>query len=288
MEVVESRLEFLRSHQNADGGWGYFPGQKSRVEPTCYALRALGAKDPRWQAGITFLTACQDTTGGLAPGTDIPGATWITLLAFPLLKMAAVDPKHLEKAGEWITNVEGAEGTMLQRLLYSLGKAKVDQDPKLRGWPWRPNNNSWVEPTVHGLLALSWMPGIAIDIAIRHRRDMATKMLLDRRCTDGGWNYGNKRVLGETLPSYPETTGIALVGLSNSGLDLASGIEMAKKHLATTKGAYARAWLTLALNLHKQPTPYTTDYPAGHPSRNISLAGLEVLAARGTKEYLLP
>src|SRR5262245_39053203 len=38
---LASRLEFLRSTQNPDGGWGFFPGKQSWLEPTAYALMAL-------------------------------------------------------------------------------------------------------------------------------------------------------------------------------------------------------------------------------------------------------
>src|ERR1700730_7311802 len=38
---LESRLKFLRQTQNADGGWGYFPGRQSWFEPTTYAMLAL-------------------------------------------------------------------------------------------------------------------------------------------------------------------------------------------------------------------------------------------------------
>ena len=43
---------FLLAGRNADGGWGYYPGKASRLEPTCWALLALPDVDPvvltRW------------------------------------------------------------------------------------------------------------------------------------------------------------------------------------------------------------------------------------------------
>jgi len=287
MDSVELRRELLRKNQNADGGWGYFPGKLSRVEPTCYALRAMGSSDPAWSQGIRYLSSCQEKSGGLNPGHGIPGATWVTQLAFPLLKQANLEAKSLESAANWILNIEGAEGGVLQRILYSLGKSKVEQDPRLKGWPWRPGNNSWVEPTAHGLLALNWMKGHAPEAGIRYRREIATKMLLDRRCMDGGWNYGNKKVLGEILPSYPETTALALLGLAASSHDLKASLERAKAHLADSKGTYGRALLSLALRIHGEKVEYETQHPLGHPSRNLMLASLEVLAAKAGKETFL-
>ena len=34
-------ISLLKILQNADGGWGFHAGEPSRVEPTCWALRAL-------------------------------------------------------------------------------------------------------------------------------------------------------------------------------------------------------------------------------------------------------
>ena len=288
MGSAKARLEFLRANQNADGGWGYFPGLESRVEASCYALRAIGATDERWGAGIAYLSARQDKSGGLAPSASVPGATWVTSLAFPLLREGGASQKSLEAAADWILDSEGAEGGMMQRLLYSLGKSKVDQDPRLKGWPWRPDNNSWVEPTAHGLLALQWMDGLGSEAGRRYRGEMATKMLLDRRCEDGGWNYGNKKVLGEVLPAFPETTGLALIGLVRSGLDLGVSIAKAKQDYSQTKGCYGKALLAIALRLHGERVSYTPEHAAGHPSRNLMLAAIEALAESGGKEAFLP
>src|SRR5438105_856772 len=42
---MDDRLTDMRrallSAVNADGGWGYYPGHASRLEPTCWALLAL-------------------------------------------------------------------------------------------------------------------------------------------------------------------------------------------------------------------------------------------------------
>jgi len=288
MGWVENRAEFLRKHQNADGGWGYFPGRESRVEPTCYALNALGPNSAQEGRGIEFLLSRQESSGGLTPSSSVPGATWVTQLAFPLLKRAQAPSKQLDKAADWILSCEGAEGTVMQRLLYAMGKSKVEQDPRLRGWPWRPENNSWVEPTAHGLVSLHWMNGHAPEAGIRYRRDIATRMLLDRRCEDAGWNYGNRKVLGEVLPSYPETTGIALLGLSGSGANLEASLKRARLHLDSAKGDYGRALLSLALLVHGESVDYAPTHEEVHPSKNIMLAGLELLAGKAKKGSLLP
>jgi len=39
--LKEFCVPFLLGAQNEDGGWGFYPDSESRVEPTCWALRAL-------------------------------------------------------------------------------------------------------------------------------------------------------------------------------------------------------------------------------------------------------
>lgn len=288
MRSVELRLELLRRSQNVDGGWGYLLGRESGVEPTAYALRAIGAGDSGWERGIEFLLARQEKDGGLAPRVGVPGATWVTSLAFPLLKKAGVAAKSLERAGSWILDTEGAEGGLMERFRFALGKAEVEQDPRLKGWPWRLGTSSWVEPTAHGLMALGTMDGCVPEAGIRYRREIATKMLLDRRCSDGGWNYGNRKVLGETLPGYPETTALALLGLAGSGAELGASLDAARHVFESTKGAYGRALLSLALGAHGRAVSYATLTESAHPSGNTMLAAIEVLATRGEGKGLMP
>ena len=292
MDLVSPRLDFLRANQNADGGWGYFPGRESRVESTVYALRALAGEINPGTPAIRFLVSRQDRSGGLAPCPSVPGATWVTQLAFPLLRKAGVSNQVLEAAADWIVSTQGAEDSFLQRILHTLGKAKADQNPRLKGWPWRPENSSWVEPTAWGLIALGSMDGIGPAAAITYRRDLAVRMLLDRRCEDGGWNYGNKRVLGVVLHSYPETTAIGLIGLAAAGTNLAETLQpsivRAEAGLNSSHGAYARALLALALRLHGRNPSYSPENASVHPSRNLMLTSLEILALQARREDFLP
>lgn len=279
MVDVTPRVSFLVKARNADGGWGYFAGKESRVEPTVYALRAVGVDE----AGLRILAKCQESDGGLRPAVGIPGSTWVTALAIPVFAKAKREAE-LRRAARWLVETTGAEVNWLQRAMYFMGKAAVDQNPKLKGWPWRPGNHSWVEPTAHALVALRSIEGVVEAGALQFRREQGVELLRDRRCTDLGWNYGNKRVLDEVLPSYPETTGIALVGLSAAGKAASAELQAAAKMFANTKGAYAKAWLSLGLRLHGLPAPYEAAREV-HPSGNVALTALEVLAAKAEEAW---
>ena len=51
------------------------------------------------------------------------------------------------------------------------------------------------------------------DASIAARVTEGERLLLDRVCRSGGWNYGNSNVLGKELPPYVPTTAIALLAL---------------------------------------------------------------------------
>ena len=85
----------------------------------------------------------------------------------------------------------------------------LGHDTKLRGWPWVDGTHSWVEPTAYAMLGLR----AARKYDHPHVHE-AVRLLWDRMFTSGGWNYGNTRVLGNTLSPSPATTGIALSALA--------------------------------------------------------------------------
>ena len=60
MSALDDLRQQLLDGRNADGGWGYYRGRVSRLEPTCWALLALGV-DEAPPSG-TFLAACEKIT----------------------------------------------------------------------------------------------------------------------------------------------------------------------------------------------------------------------------------
>jgi hypothetical protein len=101
-------------------------------------------------------------------------------------------------------------------------------------------------------------------------------MILERRCSDGGWNYGNRKVLGTELPSYPETTALALVGLAGCP-DLDAPVALAQIYLGQTRSPLAKAWLRVALCCYSAPAPPLGDQPLS--PNDVIVNALEVMAA---------
>src|SRR5713101_6782474 len=64
------RLEALRRAQNPDGGWAYFPGKSSWLEPTAYAALALHG-EPSADRAWKLLRTWQAKDGALRPSAEV-------------------------------------------------------------------------------------------------------------------------------------------------------------------------------------------------------------------------
>lgn len=289
-QTLQIRLAALRAAQNSDGGWGYSKGRQSWLEPTCYALLALHG-DPESTAaterGWNLIASWQNADGGWRPAANVAGSCWASALCISLHTVRRRFDNRFARGVGWLLGTTGSEGRLLERLLYLYKKPANDFDRTLKGWPWRPDSASWVEPTSHALVALKLATGFQQNPEVRRalqagsgavaRIQDAERMLLDRRTQDGGWNYGNRKVLGAILPSYPETTGVALLGLQRSSI-LGSGaaIEVAERLRSKTESRLAHAWLEIALRVYGSAPSHAGETPLSE--KDILITALEALA----------
>ncbi|MCU1273791.1 MAG: hypothetical protein JWO48_1222 [Bryobacterales bacterium] len=263
-KCVDPRFALLHTAQNADGGWGYFPGKQSMLEPTVYALLALAAEQRRSAAfarGWRLLESWQLADGSWRAGSSVNQAHWATSLCISLRCAVGVFDERLARAVDWLVALTGSESQPLARLARWVRPSVVEFDPALTGWPWQPGTSAWVEPTVHAVMALRHVLKHSRDArtarAIAGRIVMGERMLLDRQCRDGGWNYGNRRVLGADLPSYPETTALALMALDGHGaVDWEWAVPHVEQLWHTTRSPLARAWLAACLLQHRGTRPH--------------------------------
>jgi hypothetical protein len=277
-----ARLDSLRRAQNPDGGWGYFPGKRSWLEPTLYAALALHG-EPGSDKGWDLLRSWQQPDGSWRPSNEVQISNWGASLCVTLATVRGEFGEPFRKGVTWLLGSTGVESNLLSRAAARLGLLKAERDLSLRGWPWKPNTSSWVEPTAHALVALKKASAKFASPELRERVRVGEAQILDVRCRDGGWNYGSPAALGVELPSYPETTALALLGLQGRG-DLGNALEVASRMAQETVSPLARAWLAVSLRLHG-----ASAQPAAEaaPSPDVMITAIEALAAPEGNHQLL-
>lgn len=265
----------LRQTQNADGGWGYFPGKQSWLEPTFYAAIALHgepAADHAWE----LLKSWQAADGGWRPSADVQVPSWGTSLCVTLAQSRGELGAPFQKGVQWLLSSKEAELALWKRLLFRTRLfGEPDRNLDLMGWPWKPGQVSWVEPNTHAIVALKQAAPKVSSPRLRERIRMGEAELLDVRCADGGWNYGSHRALQVDLVAFPETTGLALIGLQGCP-DLEKSLALATRMAGETTSPLARAWLTIALRLHGEEVPPSTVEITSSPE--IMIAALNIIA----------
>jgi Prenyltransferase and squalene oxidase repeat. len=276
-------LDFLRSTQNADGGWGFFPGKQSWLEPTAYALMALHSDSSsanNFERGWNLMRSWQLPGGGWQPCAAVRRPQWTTALCITLHCLRGVHDEGLRRGVAWLLDTSGIENRWQYRLAHLVSPSVVELDPSYKAWPWLPGCSSWIEPTAHALVALKKAAQAIPEAQVSERIRMGERMILDRRCSDGGWNYGNRKILGTDLPSYPETTALALLGLSgNRELDLKASLALALRQFRETRSPLARAWLAVSLRNHGLPLPPLPGNQLTSPDTMIH--ALDAIAANG-------
>lgn len=279
-------MDALRRAQNRDGGWGYFPGKQSWLEPTLYAalvLRGETASEKAWG----LVSRWQQPDGSWRPSAEVQIAHASTALCVTMAAVRGEFGTPLHRGVDWLLNTEGIESNLTTRSIRAVGNwfglVKDKRDMSLKGWPWKPETSSWVEPTAHALVALKKCSAKVPSHELRERVNLGEEMILGVRCVDGGWNYGNRTARGQDLRSYPETTGIALVGLQGR-TDLGSSLDLAGRMLNGDASPMARAWLGVALRLHGVPVAPPAE---AAPQPDILITALEALGAPEGNYHLL-
>jgi hypothetical protein len=195
-----------------------------------------------------------------------------TLCVFTLARLGSL--KEVEnKSLRWLLNWKG-------RLVPP--EKDIVIDSTLAGWPWMADTFSWVEPTCLALLAIKQC-GQTHHPRVRE----AERMLLDRACRDGGWNFGNHTALGVPIASYIQTTALALLALQGVG-EAAEFVKRGQVYLDREIGrhqsALSLALTTLCFNVYGKPTTGLAQALVdrqgadGSWQRQVHLTALAVLA----------
>ncbi len=222
MGMIEEAASLLLNGQNPDGGWGAVAGKHSNTEATALAYlalqsRAVGGDGPAIRKAKQWLVERQNPDGSWPLSGATKGSSWSTALAMIALSDSTDQQERVIKAGNWALEQEGSKPGLLANLIRALSfqKKVVHLNQDLIGWSWTPNTFSWVEPTSYFLLALKKTKSRLPSKTVQERVEQGELMIYDRMCHQGGWNYGNAAVYGETLWPYPDVTAIALIALQD-------------------------------------------------------------------------
>ena len=257
--MTHQLVELLLQRQNADGGWGAEAGRKSRTEPTSFALLALAAVGDRSIADAAeraekWLAGAQNPDGSWPVGAGLKDGSWTTALAS--FALAGFEPRRAQAArgAQWLLEAQGRSLGWLQSLQYRWAPQTqvVELNPDLKGWPWTAGTFSWVEPTSYALLALKkLLPYLPAGRAHERIRE-GERLLYDRMCAGGGWNIGNRRVLGVEQPPYPDITALALMALADHRAMEANrrSLLALKRMLAETTSGLSLSWSILCLLIY--------------------------------------
>ncbi len=190
MASESEAVALLRELRQADGGYAPSPGGASEPEPT--ALAALALDDGQARG---WLEARQLDDGGFVVGPLTVRNDSPTSLA-----AVALDGEPRQRAVDYL----------LRHQAKPIGyDERFPHDPATRGWGWTSETFAWVEPTARAVLALKLLrpgaPEIADGVAV----------LSDRECSIGGWNYGNREVLGRELEPFLQTSAAGLMAVQD-------------------------------------------------------------------------
>jgi hypothetical protein len=270
---LKVRLDALRKAQNQDGGWGYFAGKESWLEPTAYAAMALlgePASDRAWK----LLSSWQLQDGSWKPSEKVGISSWGTSLCVTLAIARNDWGTQTRQGVDWLVGSSGAESRWVNVIASKVGILNAGHNVRLKAWPWKPDNAGWAEPTAHALVALKRASTKWPTSELSERVQSGEAQLMDVRCRDGGWNYGVPATVGGILPAYPETTALALLGLQDKkGLE--SAFDLAWRMMRDTPSPLGRAWLVIAMRLHEMTPPDV----AGEPSGDLMITAVEALSA---------
>ncbi len=258
--MIDEVIEFLVKTRNSDGGWGATPDRRSNTEATALAVMALGA----WKTtapsaciagGIAWLITAQKLDGSWPIRRDVDDSSWATALAVLCLAPFGEHRRRAWEGARWLLGQRGRGLGWFASVLYRVAPARmaVELNPDLRAWSWTPDAFSWVEPTAYSLMALKALKPADLEAA-GERIHEAERLLYDRMCDGGGWNYGNAKAFGVELPPYPETTALALIALQDRRADATNQLSL-KRLIAMMNevpSGLSLSWATLCFSIYGQ------------------------------------
>jgi hypothetical protein len=258
----------LLAARNADGGWPYYPAHTSRLEPTVWALLAL-ARDTERPADVDVLLRWPRKDDWLIDG---PPSAPVNYPFNALAALACLDRQDALPLVQGIgRKLVGAKGIAIPQ------NDVQRQDNGLQAWPWIDQTFSWVEPTAWCTLFLKKARALAFPGAA-DRIEVAERVIRDRVCQNGGWNYGSSNVYGQELYPYVPTTALALLAMQDRKADAAvvKSVAYLQKNVTTEPTSLALSLSAICLAIYGLPVEAVRRNLAG--SADISVMRANTLA----------
>ena len=261
--MITEAISLLLSIQNSDGGWGATEGKQSNTESTAIAvaaLKSLAQKSATEGAsrGTRWLLQHQNQDGSWPLNDAAKEGSWTSAQAIVALSAFPEHQEAVRRAARWLVLQEGSKpGLLAQIILFVTGKSNINElNNDLIGWSWVPHSFSWVEPTSYALIALKKTRALLGETSVAERISQGEAVVYDRMCKEGGWNYGNSKVLDYALWPYPDTTAVALIALQDRAAEAANQTSLAslKKTAREADSGLALSWGTICLDLYGQKT----------------------------------
>jgi hypothetical protein len=260
-------LPFLKNSQNEDGGWGFHPNSKSRVESTCWALQALansespGETAEAVRGGIDYLQNAQLPGGSWPSDAEAKSGSWVTSLACWTLHSNMQSSRFVSAGLRWLCQDWPRDSRLWRRVLrkFSRERKVTPQNDSFRGWGWTPNTSSWVEPTAFALIALQDCSPQLRPASAEERIRLGEGLLYDRMCQDGGWDCGNPSVYGAPGIPLVNTTVWALLAMRKHANRPENKLSLAwlQKNIPRTQSAASVALTRICLEWHGSECQFT-------------------------------
>jgi hypothetical protein len=265
-DITSALRATLVASRNADGGWPYYAGKSSRLEPTCAALVGMGAPI----SDVLAVLESWPRRDGLF--TDGAGEINVAFNGLAALTLAPAYDRPV--ARELAAALVRTKGVVIPPSTINR------QNNALQGWAWTTDTFSWVESTATCLLGLKRLARTPRAADVTARMAEAEALLVDRVCRDGGWNHGNANMLGKDLPAYVPTTALALLALHDrpTVATVKRSVAFLHGHRLAETGALALALARIALGVYGADAGDVDAAMAGEWQRSTFLGNLHATA----------
>jgi hypothetical protein len=264
--MIDALVHHLVRSQNVDGGWGAQPERSSSTEITALATLALGSSRPpharaNAERGTTWLLTHQNGDGGWPVSARLSESSWATALAVLVLDALGRESESAVRGARWVMRSSPRAFGLMVSVMHRFApdKLAVRLNPNLRGWSWTADTASFVEPTSYALLALKRLRRHLPGAAVVERIAEGERLVYDRMCRDGGWNYGNSTVLEAELWPYADVTAVALLALADhpGREENQRSLRVLRAMLAEARSGLSLAWATMCFSAYgEDPSPW--------------------------------